>query len=151
MSRDFGKPSVFGILGDMVVGNKSVGGYFDYWGDRLNVPVDEFDNPVKRTKWSHPYTYDGFIQWRGGKNEDANGTVYTDRLYQWDYKKYNKLCVKHFGNEGQYWDSRSPEQIEKFLQDWCEDSDLKLIFVMEYCNQSSGYPLWRFDYHTSKI
>lgn len=24
--------------------------------------------------------------------------------------------------------------------------NLKLILVMEYCNQTTGYPEWRFDY-----
>ena len=25
--------------------------------------------------------------------------------------------------------------------------DLKLIFIMEYCNVSNGYPVWRFDFN----
>jgi hypothetical protein len=111
-------------------------------------PVDEFDNPVKRTKQTHPYTYDGFIVWRGGKNEEANGTIYSDRLYLWNFKKHDELCKKHFGDEKQYWSQRDPKLIEKFLQDWCENPKLRLIFVMEYCNQSSGYPVWRFDYYS---
>ncbi len=109
--------------------------------------VDEHGNPVKRTKQSHPYSYDGFVQWRGGENKEANGTIYSDRLLQWDYEKHNELCEKHFGNKGQYWDARHPEKIEAFLRDWVDDQNLKLIFVMEYCNVSSGYPCWRFDYH----
>ena len=28
----------------------------------------------------------------------AESTVYSDRLFQWDSKKYNKFCKKHFGN-----------------------------------------------------
>ena len=109
--------------------------------------IDENDNPIRRTKQSHPYSYDGFVLWRGGKNEDANNTVYTDRLYQWDYKKYNELCLKHFGNEGQYWDNRNHKLIELFLQDYLDNDKLKLVFIMEYCNVSSGYPVWRFDFN----
>lgn len=108
--------------------------------------VDEHGDPVKRTKYSHPYNYDGFVLWRGGENEEANGTIYSDRLLQWNWNKHNKLCKKHWGNEGQWWDQREPEKVEAFLRDWTEYQDLKLIFVMQYCNQSNGYPYWRFDY-----
>ena len=59
----------------------------------FNGRVDEFDKPVKRTKQSHPYSYDGFVQWRGGPNEEATSTIYSDRLLQWDYDKHNKLFV----------------------------------------------------------
>ena len=110
--------------------------------------VDEYGHPVKRTKLTNPYTYDAFVEWRGGENREANGTIYSDRLLQRDFNKHDRLCEKHFGNRGQYWDKREPSQIEAFLRDWTECKDLKLILVMQYCNQSSGYPLWRFDYHT---
>lgn len=120
--------------------------YRDEFGWHDFSKVDEFDKPVKRTKQSHPYSYDGFVQWRGGKNEEANGTIYSDRLLQWDFDKHDELCMKHFGNEHQHWDRRDPKKIQAFLRDWTDNQKLKLIFVMEYCNQSSGYPVWRFDY-----
>lgn len=109
-------------------------------------PVDEYGRPVDRTKSSHPYCYDSFVQWRGGANEEANGTIYTDRLLSWDMPKHDRLCVKHFGNRHQYWSDRDPDKIESFLRDWLDDQALKLILVMECCNQSSGYPTWRLDY-----
>jgi hypothetical protein len=111
--------------------------------------VNEFGEPVKRDKWQYPYSYDGFITWRGGKNEEVNSTIYSDRLLQWDMKKYDELSKKHFGNAGQIFYDRQPKDIESFLRDWTGDIKLKLIFVMEYCNVSSGFPLWRFDYRTS--
>lgn len=117
-------------------------GYFT-----VSVPVDEYGNPVRKTKDKYRYSYDGFVTHRMGKNEEVNGTVYSDRLYQWDGAKYDRLCKKHFGDESQYWYSRSPKEIEAFLRDWNDNQNLKLILVMEYCNVSSGYPLWRFDYH----
>jgi len=110
--------------------------------------VDEHDKPVKRTKQTHPYSYDGFVQWRGGKNNEATSTIYSDRLLQWDFAKHDELCQKHFGNKGQYWNNREPEKIEAFLRDWVDDQNLKLILVMEYCNVSNGYPCWRFDFAT---
>lgn len=114
--------------------------------------VDENGKPVKKTKLEHPYTYDGFVVLRLGKNEEANNTIYSDRLLQWNYKRYNELSRKHFGNESQVWSDRiyNHKKIEAFLQDWCNDIELKLIFVMEYCNVSTGYPVWRFDVKTIK-
>lgn len=110
--------------------------------------ADEHGKPVERTKFSHPYSYDGFVLWRGGCNEDANNTVYSDRLLRWDREKHDELCTKHFGNKGQHWEHRKPKKIEAFLRDWTDCPDLKLILVMEYCNQSNGYPCWRFDFYT---
>ena len=110
-------------------------------------PLDEHGNPVKRTRLTHPYNYDGFVLWRGGENGEATGTIYTDRLIQWDFDKHDELCVKHFGNRGQYWDQREPEKIEAFLRDWTGCAELRLILVMQYCNQATGYPTWRLDYY----
>lgn len=99
-----------------------------------------------RTKFSHPYNYDPIVQWRNGTK--PNHTVYTDRLYQWDSKKYNELCRKHFGDEAQYWDlhKRPVERIQDFLRDYLAKPDLVLCIVTEHCNQASGFPLWRLDY-----
>lgn len=97
-----------------------------------------------RTKFTHPYSYDPILQWRG--SEVANGTVYTDRLLQWDYDKHNRLCEKHFGNRGQHWDNRDPAKVEAFLQDYLNEPGLKLCSITEHCNQASGFPLWRLDY-----
>lgn len=105
--------------------------------------VDEFGNPVKRTKDKYPYSYDGFVTW--SIDEEADDTVYSDRLLHWNYTKCRSLMNKHFKGDGDYYYNRSPEQIEAFLSEYM-DKDIKLVRVMEYCNQSSGYPVWRFDY-----
>ena len=110
--------------------------------------LDEVGNPVKRTKREYPYSYDGFVTYRNGKNEEANGTIYSDRLMQWDYKKARALMKKYFNEDGDYWDNRNPSQIQDFLREWTGDKNLKLILIMEYCNVSSGYPVWRFDYRS---
>lgn len=111
--------------------------------------IDEHGNPVERTPHTHPYNYDSFVMWRGLPNKGADGSIYSDRLYQWDWEKDNKLCKKHFGDEAQYWDNRDPEAIEAFLRDWCEDEKLKLHYIMQCCNQSTGYPCWCFVFHHS--
>jgi len=107
--------------------------------------VDEHGNAVKRTKQTHPYSYDGFVTYRKGKNSEANCTLYSDRILH--EQNYSKLCKKHFGDEGQMFFWRSPKKIEAFLRDFLDSQELKLILVMEYCNVSSGYPLWRFDFY----
>lgn len=119
----------------------------------LNPSKDCFDRSGRidghvtpKTKFTHPYNYDPFTVWELGCDKKANGSVYTDRLYQWDYKKYNKLCEKHFGNKGQYFDQRKPEKIEAFLRDYTDNQELILIEIIEYCNQATGFPVWRLDY-----
>lgn len=62
-----------------------------------------------------------------------------------DYKKYNRLCKEIWGDESQYFDDRQPKDIEKFLSMFF-DREIKLARIREECNQSSGYPYWRFDY-----
>lgn len=118
-----------------------------YRGDQY-IPKDFcFNIEGLKTKTSNPYNYDPYMQYLADDHELMKGsTVYTDRLLQWDYEKTNRLMKKHFGNEGQYWTDRKPEAIEAFLRDWREDQNLQLIAVIEYCNPSSGYPVWRLDY-----
>lgn len=105
-------------------------------------------DPSIRTKQSHPYNY-GPITLYSNAAVEPNGTVYTDRLLQWDFSKYNALCERHFGDQGQVWERRSPKQIAAFLRDWYEDPELQLVAVIEYCNQASGYPTWRLDYRAT--
>lgn len=109
------------------------------------------DLATVKTKWSHPYSYDPIVQFIKSGSVIANGTIYTDRLYQWDFSRANELQDKHFGSRSQYWDRFQPKDIEAFLRDWCNDPELELIKIVEYCNVSTGYPTWRLDYNTKTI
>lgn len=111
--------------------------------------IDENGHPVERTPHTHPYSYDMYVQWRGLPNKGVNGSIYSDRLLQWDWDKHNELCRKHFGNEGQYWSDRDPEKIQDFLRDWCQDPGLKLHYIMQGCNVSNGFPVWCFLFHST--
>jgi hypothetical protein len=102
-----------------------------------------FDEGV-RTKWLHPYNYDPIPVFQTAG--DADGRVYSDRLFQWNHTKHDELCQKHFGNIHQYWDKRSPADIQAFLRDYLDLPNLKLLYIEEQCNQATGFPLWRFDY-----
>lgn len=113
------------------------------WGVYLN----QDGKPIEKTPLSHPYNYESFVVWQKEgfdcKGEFV-GAVYSDRLFQWDTKKHDELCMKHFGNRGQYWDKREPEKIEAFLRDYWERPDTELLMVMQGCNQATGYPVWIF-------
>jgi len=116
-------------------------------GDVWSTPyVDEYGHQVKRTKIAHPYNYDGFVLWRCDRVGNNGSTIYSDRLLQWDFDKHDELCMKHFGNKRQWWNDRDHDKIEAFLRDWIDNQNLHLFLIMEYCNQSTGYPVWRFDY-----
>lgn len=116
-------------------------------GEVFFIEVEEYEGRPRKTKQSHPYSYDPIILWTDGSDTlEPTDSVYTDRLYQWDYKKHNTLCQKHFKNEGQYWDRRNPELIQAFLRDYLDNPNLVLTKIIEYCNVSNGYPVWRFDF-----
>ncbi len=119
------------------------------WGTMYAV-VDEYGNQVERTKDKYPYSYDGFVTHRLGKNEEANSTVYSDRLWQWDYGKYEACVKKVFGDHRQMFYDATPDQIERLLRLYYNDDSIRVILIMEYCNVSNGYPVWRFDFNIKK-
>jgi hypothetical protein len=98
-----------------------------------------------RTKRSHPYTYDALLVYSTG--EERDGSCYSDRLLRWrPVAEVRALMKKHFGDEGDYFDSRSPAAIQSFLRETLNLPELKLTRVEEHCNQSSGFPTWYFAF-----
>ena len=95
-----------------------------------------------------PMKYDGgVIQYGFGVDEKVDSSVYSDRLYGWDSKKYNKVCREVWGNEGQYfYPDRQPEDIEKFLRIILNNENIVLKRVLRFENACNGFPYWRFDY-----
>lgn len=75
--------------------------------------------------------------------------VYSDRLFQWNYEKYNALCQKHFSDRSQYWSDRAPENIEAFLREYFDKPFLALQTIHLYTNNATGYPVWQFGYTLS--
>lgn len=106
--------------------------------------VDEYGCAVERTKQAYPYTYDGFVLWQREPPALGNHTVWSDRILRSDYDKCNRLTELHFGTKGQNWTGRPLEKVEAFFKDYFDQPDLRLDLFMEYCNQSSGFPVWRF-------
>lgn len=109
-------------------------------------------NPVECNPMTHRYSYDPYVTWRHPSidHKQANGGVYSDRLRQYDYDKHEKLLKKHFGNQGQIWSSRDPKLIEAFLRDFNDDQSITLLYVLQGCNQSNGFPYWYFGYSYAK-
>lgn len=106
--------------------------------------VDMNGFPVERPKTQYPYSYDPFRIYK--RNWDSNDeVVYSDRLFQWDSEKYERLTKEVFGNSGQYFTNRYPEEIEQFLQRYFNRRIL-LTGIMEGCNVGNGYPYWIFYY-----
>ena len=100
--------------------------------------------PGMKSKETHPYNYDPVMVWNRG--EVSESSVYTDRLFMWDHEKHDRLCKKHFGDEGQFWNTRTPEQIEGFLQDYLGAPGLVLCEIQEQCKASTGCPTWYLGY-----
>ena len=121
--------------------------YKDMYGEEIKTEFVDLDgNEIKRNPFSYPYNYDEYVIWKDENfDKEKYSTVYSDRLYQWDYKKYNRCCQEVFKNQGQMFYQREPKEIEKFLSMYFE-KEVKLTAVMQGCNQSSGFPYWIFLY-----
>lgn len=112
---------------------------------------DDNGKPVERTKSEYPYSYDGIVTYRDC-DLTAKHTVYHDRLKQWDSDKYERSRMEAAstsqGELAGYFND--PKVVEEMLQLYYEDDTIRLVMIMEYCNQSSGYPCWRFDYTSNE-
>lgn len=108
---------------------------------------DGADEPQgRRTKFTHPYSYDPIVQWSSGQKYQS--VVYTDRLKGWyPYEKLQELKKKHFGNAGDYWSERKPAAIQAFLRELFNKPSLQLHFVEEHCNVANGFPVWLLGYN----
>lgn len=104
-------------------------------------------NPIKRNKSDYPYSYDEFVIWKKDYNPNSTKliTLYSDRLVTQNREKFNKYCKEIWNNEGQYFykEERNTEDIELFLKKYL-DKNIKLVVILEGCNKSNGYPVWRF-------
>lgn len=130
---------MYNIFGDMIEESKIPEAYHQFLPQNITKP-----------QMSYPYNYDPFlIFFNEDAKQEAADTIYTDRLLQWDWEKHNKLCRKHFGNEGQMWGNRDHKKIEAFLCDWT-GKRIVLVANIQYVNVSNGYPHWRLDFYEVK-
>ena len=129
--------------------------YFDVYdpcdreASRRSLFVDINGNPIKRTPFTDPYSYEEYVIWKGEYDTQNSDAVCSDRLLQWDYEKYQRCCNAIFGNTGQMFNDREPKQIEQFLSLYFEQK-IKLTAIMQGCNHASGFPYWVFFYENIK-
>lgn len=79
------------------------------------------------------------------RDVESNSSCYSDRMYRWDYEKFNTSRMKVTGNHSQMFDIPL-EKIEKFLQEYFGDTALLLVSVEEIKNVATGYPYWHFKF-----
>lgn len=108
--------------------------------------IDRHGNPVKKTPFSHPYSYDCFVKQRFGPNEDIESSIYTDRMFQWDWDKMNKaqdVVRKRKGWKDCFnWSNLTKEDLDALIQYYWDNPNLEMVLFEECCNVSSGYPIW---------
>lgn len=109
--------------------------------------VDESDQPIERTPQTHPYSYDEYVLWRNNR-EQPTSTMWSDRMRQWDHVKYQTLWEKHVG-KSQYWSVNKQKQIEQFIREYV-GKPITICYVLQGCNVSNGYPVWRVAYIENK-
>lgn len=110
--------------------------------------IDLEGKEIKRTPECHPYDYDSFVLWKGEYHKEFSHVAHSDRLYEWDSKKFDSCCKKVFGNTGQLFNKRSPKKINKFLNMYL-GKEVVLTAILQCCNQSTGFPYWCFLYEDS--
>jgi len=108
--------------------------------------VDLNGKPVARDKYQYPYSYDPYVTFKGEYLEN-DSAVYSDRLMQWNFSKFEESCKKVFGDERQYFDNRIPKDVETFLSMYL-NKNVKLTAIMQGCNVGNGYPYWIFFYRS---
>lgn len=104
--------------------------------------TDEKGNFPERTKRSHPYSYDPICHYMNGAVKPSE-TVYHDRMEQWDYKKFRRVVDEHCKHAHSF---SNPTAVQNILRDYFDDQLIVLTCIVEYCNASSGYACFRFDY-----
>jgi hypothetical protein len=112
--------------------------------------IDEFGKQVEKTPHEYPYSYDGYVLDRLLPNDEINTTLYSDRLIH-QYPNFSGLKKEIMGDGGHTFYNFDNEKLELFLQKLIKNDTLKLGLIMQYCNVSSGYPLWRFDINIKNI
>ncbi len=129
-------------------GNRDAFGSFFPLNGGPSIDDDLHRHDPPWNKWDHPYSYDPFTAW-GGPDKAANGSDWSDRLFQFDYEKTSRIGKEVFDGAGDmrwFGAGMSGEKAERFLRLWHDDPSIVLTRVIEYCNVSNGYPTWCLVY-----
>lgn len=134
---------------------------------------DEYKGRVRKTKFTHPYTYDPFIMWQkypshpdrtdespmswimGDKVIKPDSCIYSDRISMWDQSRpsfeprWDALVQKHKLDGLGFCLEAHPLILEQVLRDWSKQPKLELLEIQEHCNVSNGYPVWLYCYRNN--
>lgn len=111
-----------------------------FWGES---PSLQYIGNGRGLNFVHnPQNNDPIVLWDSGEQGDS--CYYSDHMFTHNHEKYNELCLKHFGDTGQYWSGRDINKIQDFLRDYMCDRHLVLVRVEQHKNYSTGYPYWYF-------
>lgn len=108
---------------------------------------DKWANPLHtKEKSSHPYSYSEFFIFGNRRViKDVHGD-YSDRLWEWDHDKADKLWKKHVKTR---WEFATKAQLTAFISEY-HGKTLKVVALAEGCNPSNGYPYWILWYVEGK-
>jgi len=133
----------------------------DGWMDNMGIVhfKSDVDNDLTRSnpprgRLSYPYSYDPFTVW-GKRDETSNASVWTDRLLQWNYRKFRVLGKRVWKTGGEMvWFNNmkkgNAEKVERFLRLYYNNPTIKLTRIVEYCNASNGFPVWHLIYRNER-
>lgn len=108
-------------------------------------------NPIERTPYSHPYSYDAYVLYKSPDYDKTDRWVYSDRMRQWDRDKLQDAMRTVWPDQAgsQSFSGKNPADINRFLNLYF-GKEVRLTAIMEGCNVSSGYPYWIFVYREAK-
>ncbi|MBQ8806628.1 MAG: hypothetical protein IJZ68_09320 [Bacteroidaceae bacterium] len=110
-----------------------------------NIFINLDGEPVERTPWSHPYSFDEHVLWKSDDCTKMDHFVYSDRMMSWDWDKFHESVKQVWKTHGHYFDGDDPKDVEKFLSLY-NGHPVKLTAILKGCNVSNGYPYFVFGY-----
>lgn len=114
-----------------------------YNGKLITHFVDFHGKPVNKTIDQYPYSYDMFMLYKAPDAVLTTSHIYSDHLH-FQYPNYQEIMQQTLGSTSDDFRQFTSERLEGFLRALLGKPALKLLAVMEGCNISNGYPLWRF-------
>ena len=104
--------------------------------------MDIHGNRAVRLQKDYPYSFDTVTLYKKGYLE-TDLSECSDRLSDRDADRFRMCAISAFGDTGQNFSRRDPEQIARFLSAFLERK-IELTGIEESCNWSTGYPYWTF-------
>jgi hypothetical protein len=109
-----------------------------------------------RTKYDYPYSYDAFYLLGSPKTIEGCGCDYSDRMVQWSYSdpKYKRkwdraMKAAKAVQENFHWSRATMGALLAFVKAYYGRGYVATGLV-EWCNASTGYPLWSVFYREPK-